>query len=433
MRTRRPGPRPGIIAASCTALLLSIAVSAHAFTVHGTIENGTTGKTVESAKVSVVSPSAGMMEESQVEAVDGHFEVPNLEASAPIYLLRVEFDGIEYNTPVTVNGQDQTVKITVYDATTSWKGIHVAMPHLAAVRDGDHLTIEELFQITNETDPPRTANGDEGFFHLFLPAAMESLTSCFVTSLGVPVDRTPTPTSRAGIYTIDYPIRPGETRIGVSYVVPYKSDEFSLTQKVLYNIDNLTVFAVDPSMKISSTSHKLEAQEGVHGMTAYAVPGLTRGETLALKFSGGEPHPAGVDASDTGGGGGGSGGGTQNISVVPVDTSQLSVFLMMAMLLVLFGLGIVALRETRDPLSDSKILRRHYDALVLRLARLDDLRAADTIPAEAYRATREDIVNRLSALALRMRAQKGGGKSRGRSGASNPSHTPRAAKSTPTS
>ncbi len=396
-------------------LFLMFAATANAFTIRGTIQNGTTNAPVESAKITLVKPSAGMEDEVVVTATNGHFEIPNVDPNAPIYLLQVDYSGIPYNTPVQVTGQDQTVEITVYESTASWDGIQISVPHLAAVRDGDHMSIEELFQIKNNSTPPRTAYGDEGMFHVFIPAQMDSMDRCFVSSLGVPVDRDPVPTKKAGIYTIDYPIRPGETQIGLSYKVPYPGS-FTLSQKILYDIGNITVFAVDPSMKITSSTHTLQMQEGVHGMTAYALPALVKGETLELTFTGGEEHPAGIDASDAGGSDTGAGGG--NVAVVPVDTSQLSTFLMMAMLIVLFGLGIVAMRDTHDPLSDPKILRNHYDLLIARLARLDDLRAADTISADAHRAAREDIMSRLSALALRMRAK--GTKKSGHADASAP-------------
>jgi len=206
------------------------------------------------------------------------------------------------------------------------------------------------------------------------------------------------PTGTPNVYQIDYPIRPGETRIGISYRVPYTSGSFTLSQKILQDIHGLTVFTVDPSMTFMSSSHDFSAQQGVHGMAAYSLDHLSKGETLVLSFSGGEAHPAGIDATTAGNG---------NVEVIPNQSNQLTIFLMTAMLLVLFGLGIVSVRDASDPLSDATILRGHYDVLVARLARLDDLHAADTISADAYRATREEIMTRLSALAMRLRNKSG--------------------------
>ena len=67
-------------------------------------------------------------------------------------------------------------------------------------------------------------------------------------------------------------------------------------------------------------------------------------------------------------------------------------------------LGVVgATQRSASPLADAKVLRAHYDLLVKRLARLDDLRAAEAITPDAHRAAREELSTRLGALAMRMR------------------------------
>jgi len=76
-------------------------------------------------------------------------------------------------------------------------------------------------------------------------------------------------------------------------------------------------------------------------------------------------------------------------------------------LLVLTGIVGMAMRDRNDPLADAKVLRAHYDLLVTRLAKLDDLHAANLIPSDAYRASREELVGRLAALAMQLRANAG--------------------------
>jgi hypothetical protein len=402
-------PRPGIVA----ALLVVLAGSAHAFTIRGSLENGTTGDTNVSATVTLVNPSAGMEDVSAIKAQNGRFEIDDVDGSAPMYLLRVDYQGVEYNTPLPVTGQDQDVTVKVYESTTSWDGITVTVPHLAAVRDGDHLTIEELFQIDNQSSPPRAVSGKEGYFRIFLPAEMDSLTGCFVSATSVPVDRTPIVTSTPNLYYIDYPIRPGEMRIGVSYTVPYTSGSFSMKQVIPHDIGHLSVYTVDPTMTFMSSSHEFTAQEAVHGMAAYTIHGLKKGEVLALSFSGGDAHPAGIDA-----------GGNNNVQVVKSEGDQLALVLLVAVMFVLMGLVFISMRDQNDPLSDAKVLRTHYDVLVARLARLDDLRAADAISDDAHRAAREDLVARLSALATRLRSHGGIHAGRDAARADTPAGTP---------
>ncbi|MCI0452011.1 MAG: hypothetical protein L0Z51_06400, partial [Candidatus Latescibacteria bacterium] len=86
-------------AATLGVLALFFAAPAAAFTVRGNVVNGTTGKPVANAKVVVVNPSGGMLEEREVEARNGRFEFTDLDPQAPIYLLRVDYDGVPYNVP----------------------------------------------------------------------------------------------------------------------------------------------------------------------------------------------------------------------------------------------------------------------------------------------------------------------------------------------
>lgn len=385
------------------AMVLGLAAPAHAFNIHGNIVNGTTGAPVN-AKVTAVNPSGGMEEEGEVQAVGGKFEFTGLDTQAPIYLLRVEFDGIEYNEPVRVDGADHDVTINVYEATTSWDGINITVPHLAASRQGDYLSIEQLFEISNETSPPRTAAGDDGYFKLFIPTDMESLTTCFVTSLGVPVDRTPVATDDPGVFLVDYPIRPGLTRIGIAYKVRYATGSYTLNAKVLYDIAHISVFAVDPEMKITSSSHTLEPGQPVHGMTAFAIHNARKGDVLTLAFEGGSGEAMATN---------------QEVQVAPNDAHRVALVAMVPLLLVLLAVVGMTQRQA-DPLSDVSVLRAHYDLLVKRLARLDDLHAADAVSADAHRAARDEMTARLGALALKMRALEEGGAAAPPTGAPEP-------------
>lgn len=374
---------------STFSVVLGFTTSAHAFTIRGNVVNGTTGEIPKSAKVIVVNPAGGMLQEREVEAQDGRFEIAGLDPQAPIYLLRVDYDGVPYNLPVRVDGADHDVTINIYESTSSWDGIRVTAPHLAASWQGAFLSIEQLFEISNESSPPRTATGEQGFFNLFLPADMESLTACFVTSFGVPVDRTPIPTDVPGTYRVEYPIRPGLTRVGVSYKVPYASGNYTLNANVLYDLEHVFVFAVDPEMKITSTSNTLQPEEPVHGMTAYSIHGVPKGSVLSVAFEGGTSQDAAAG---------------QEVMVVPNDAHRVALYAMVALLLALVGVVGVTQRGA-SPLTDAKVLRDHYDLLVKRIARLDDLHAAEAVSHDAHRAAREELTTRLGALAMRMRAQ----------------------------
>jgi hypothetical protein len=386
---------------------VTTAAAARAFTVHGTVTNGTTGKPVASAHVIVIQPSAGMKEVGSAEATNGHFQVPNLSDQAPIYVLRVEYAGTTYNEPVRVTGADQTVDVAVFEATTSWAGTTVSVPHLAVARQGDELVVEQMYEITNATTPPRTITTPDGAFRVFLPADMDSLTDCYVDAGEMPLKRTPTPTDVADLYGIDYPIRPGITRVTIGYTVPYASGSYTMKHKFAQTVTHMSVFAVDSTMQVSSSSHQFASTEPVHDMKAYAVHDIKANSTVTLTFSGGDPGFAGLNVDENGKAAGGGAGDEGNIVDRPGEDEKISRFLMVTVLLVMTGVVGMSLRDRHDPLADPQVLRAHYDLLLSRLVRLDDLHTAHTIPDDVYRASRDELVGRLAALAMHLRAHGG--------------------------
>jgi hypothetical protein len=384
-------------------LLLSVN-AAHAFTIRGTVKNGTTGASVNAQIVAIV-PSAGMKEVGSVPAQNGVFTLENMPDDAPMVMLRTEYDGVTYNTPIPVTGGEQKVDLEVFETTTSSEGIDVMVPHLAATRRGEDLYLEQMYEISNETVPPKTL----GAFEMWLPSDMDSILDSYVIASEVPVKRVPIPTAKKDVYTIDYPIRPGLTRIGISYTVPYAGSRYTMRARYPLPVTHMMVFAVDSAMQVTSTTHEFMSQQSVHGMTAYAIHGLAAGDELILNFAGGDPNFAGlqVEGDEHEGRAHPEGATPDNIRVASGEDYKFSIIAMIAVLLVLAAIVGMAMRDRHDPLADAKVLRAHYDLLVTRLAKLDDLRAANLIPDDAYRASREELVGRLAALAMQLRAQGG--------------------------
>ncbi|HEX6789750.1 MAG TPA: hypothetical protein VF247_00440 [Candidatus Krumholzibacteria bacterium] len=392
------------IARTLAALVLVVsATAANAFTIHGTVKNGTTGASAD-LKVTAIVPSQGMREVGAVDAKNGVFTLENMPNDAPMVMLRTDYAGVTYNTQVPVmGGGDQTVAVEVFDVAKSWDGINVMVPHLAVTRRGNELYIEQMYEVTNETSPPKT----RGQFEMWLPADMDSIQDCYVIAGEVPVKRMPVPTDKKDIYAIEYPIRPGMTRVGISYSVPYGEGMYTMRARFPMPVAHMMVYAVDSTLQVTTTSHEFISQQSVHGMTASALHQIKAGEELILNFVGGDPNFAGlhVEGEDQHEHAGGE--VPDNIRTVGTDDYKFSIFMMITVLLVLTGIVAMAMRDHHDPLSDAKVLRAHYDLLLARLAKLDDLHAANTIPSDAYRASREELMGRLAALAMQLRAHGG--------------------------
>lgn len=380
------------VLAAAAAVLVATAVPSGAFTISGKVINGTTGDKSPDVEVIVVNPSGGMTQEKKVRAVDGRFTVSDLKDDSPIFLVRVDYKGISFTESVRPGQQQGDLVIMIYEPTDSWENVRVSIPHLVAQRDGSHLVIEQLYELNNVGNHA-IAPGDASF-RFRVPQENHGIEELYVSALGMPIERTPEPTDEPGIYKLSYPIRPGITRVGLAYSVPYENDTFTITDELLYDIDEVIVYGVDPDMKVMANVDVV-VEEAAHEMVSYTMPSLKQGTKLELTFTGGSGRssiPA-AEAQATPG----------SISVVPNEMEDVSLMMMVIVLLALLAFMGIAVQGGGDPLDQPAKLRAYYEVLLKRLARLDDLRHAEAIPTDVYRHRREELKSQLAALMQRLR------------------------------
>jgi len=396
------------ILARCAALaavivcIAGFAGGAAALTINGRVVNGTTGDENLSIGVTLLNPSEGMEPVAETQTVAGKFTFDGLDGDVPVYLLRVDYLDVLYTQMLRPSGSGPVdATISVYDTTSSWEGIHVLVPHIAAMADDDNLDIEALYQIHNHVDPPRTIAAMDAQFLVYIPEDKIEILRSFVSHEEVPIDRFPVPTDEPGVYRIDYPIRPGETSVGLSYSVPYPNKTYSLSYKLPSDVEGMTLYAVNPGMKFTSGTLELGNGESVQGMTAYDVAGLTKGSPFQLTISGGEPV-----AATTGHGG----GGQSSIVILPAGAENVSLMVMVIVLLALLAfLGIATHGET-NPLDQEDQVRSYYNVLLKRMAKLDDLRETGMVAPDVYSAKRAELKTQIAALKYHLHTGKGGNK-----------------------
>jgi hypothetical protein len=231
--------------------------------------------------------------------------------------------------------------------------------------------------------------GEEGYFKFTLPEKMGSFNGLYVSAVGIPVTREPLETHEPGIFLVDYPLRPGVTRVGLSYTVLFHDGHFVLSEKVLYNIDRLTILSDDPEMKITSESNEIVGIEDPNAAAAYSVEGLKPDDEFTLHFAGGSAE----SVSET---------QQAAIQIIPNATENLSFTVMAVLLIALLVIIIIALRETQAPVELNAQLERHKNVLLTRLAKLDDLYETQAVPAAAYYAKRSELKNQLASLIYRL-------------------------------
>jgi hypothetical protein len=387
-----------IIAAVAATCLVALPGASMAESIHGSVTNGTTGSTDVAVDISVINPAAGMAPLQTIRSSAGEWGVDNLAPG--VYIARVEYQGVTYNQSFQIEGNEHvSVVLTIYETSPSWDGIRVVTPHFTATRHEHHLVVERVYDIYNETAPLNTVTGS---FRFPLPSQMHDFNGMYIQYGDVPVEREPVETDEPGIYSVEYPIRPGLTRVVMSYAAEYENAAVTFSEKLQYDMESFTIFATDAEMKITSPSHDFVEEQGAHAGVSWKIDTLKGGEQLELAFQGGVSQEVSPPSSQA------------SVTVIPNDAESLSTLLLVILLLALAAFSGIALREHDPAKADAETLAGHRDLLVSRLARLDDMHEAGAIPGAAYQIKRTEIKNQIASLIYRLNqgrksGSKGGG------------------------
>ena len=203
------------------ALAVLFAISLPLLAVDGTVVNATSGKPQSGVAINLVQPSQNGMVQLGNTTTDaqGQFKIDKQIPPGP-GLLQANYQGTTYNQIITPGMSTTGVQLKVYDSTKK-AGTARTMEHLILLEPGaDRLRVSETFVLGNDSN--LTYNDPaKGSIQFFLPPATDGNAQVIITAPGgMPIPRPALKTPTAGIYKVDYPVKPGETRMDVSYTVP---------------------------------------------------------------------------------------------------------------------------------------------------------------------------------------------------------------------
>ncbi len=203
------------------ALVALFAISLPLLAVDGTVVNATTGQPQSGVAINLVQPSQNGMVQLGNTTTDaqGQFKIDKQIPPGP-GLLQATYQGTTYNQIITPGMSTTGVQLKVYDSTKK-PGTARTMEHLILLEPGaDRLRVSETFVLGNDSNV--TYNDPaKGSIQFFLPPATDGNAQVIITAPGgMPIPRPALKTATAGIYKVDYPVKPGETRMDVSYTVP---------------------------------------------------------------------------------------------------------------------------------------------------------------------------------------------------------------------
>lgn len=196
--------------------------------VTGVITNGTTGKPQPGVTIAMMSMSENGMTPlgAATSGPDGSFTLDKSPRGPA--LLQVDWQGVSYNHVLTPGSPANGLAINIYDA-SKIPGAAKVSQHLVLFEPGDsQLAISETWFFKN--DGNKTFNNPaEGTLRFYLPAAAKGEVQVRATAPGgLPLERPAEKTGKGDTYKVDFPIKPGETRIDIAYAVPFApGGEFS--------------------------------------------------------------------------------------------------------------------------------------------------------------------------------------------------------------
>jgi hypothetical protein len=206
--------------------LILLATAAHA-AVTGTVINATTGKPQAGATVALNK----LGQQNGIELIDqaksdaqGRFSIDQ-PVQGP-HLIRTAFDGVTYNHMLRPGLPTTDIKLEVFNATKD-PGAAKVTKHMILFEPGPgNMTVTETLLLSNTGKTAWNDASGGGTVQFFLPPGAGGKAEVQGTAPGgLPIGVGVVKTSKPDIYAIDFPVKPGDSRVDISYATPYKIGE----------------------------------------------------------------------------------------------------------------------------------------------------------------------------------------------------------------
>jgi hypothetical protein len=263
-------------------LLFAWTAFAAAETLTGTATNKTSGKPAAGDDVTLIKLSQGMQEGERTKTnAKGEFSV-NLDDPGP-HLVRITHQGVNYFRPAPPG--TTAVDVDVYDVAKKLQGISTTVDVMRFQTENGNLEVIELFAVKNQSQPPRTQMSDNNYeFHL--PPGAQLDQALAKAPGGQPVNSSPVPLDqKAGLYTMVFPLRPGETQFEVAYHLPY-SGQAKIEAKPLVALEHFVVMLPKEMKFASDNAGIFQNMPDENGANVQVATGVKAGQAVAFTVSG---------------------------------------------------------------------------------------------------------------------------------------------------
>lgn len=188
--------------------------------VTGTVQNLTTGGPQPNAVVTLVELGAGMQNLGSVRTdAGGKFTFDATLKNDIPYLLQALHQGVTYNQMLQPGQARDGMSVTVYDAAAKAPEAKVSQHMILLEPSESELAVNEsvIFNNTGKV----TYFDPEGTLRVYIPGEVKSPVRVRITApQGMPISREADKGKQPNVYVVQYPVKPGETRIDLQYTLP---------------------------------------------------------------------------------------------------------------------------------------------------------------------------------------------------------------------
>ena len=321
-------------------------------TITGTVRNGTTNQPAAGVEITLIRLQGGMEEAASTKTdAQGRYSLQDPGLGQSPMLLRADYKGVNYYQPAPPG--KNTADIEVFEHTDKASAFTVADRAIVLQPSSSGLSVGEIFDIQNNTQPPQAYFRQDGTFEFAVPQGAQVSDVSASDASGMPVKQG-TVNKGKGLEAIDFPFRPGESGVRISYTLPYKEDHASLQFNSPYSVGRVAIFA-PPSVKVTGDGFSPTGQQ-TQGFAAYVRDSVAANTPLKVSISGtgtvaesdsGGATPSGDQSGNASANsrldqGSESGGQSASITVMPARLDSLK-WVLVAGFAAIFALGFLFL------------------------------------------------------------------------------------------
>ncbi len=243
--------------------------------VRGTVRNATSGQPAGGVMLTLSSFKDGMAPvDETVSAADGSFvfqkDLPAVAAQQSFLgAIRAEHDGVGYTEILRSGSSLEDIQIVVYSASAA--GLPAPTNRVIILEPArTDMMVREGYQFVNDSEPPVTYSSESGTLRFYLPPTAEGSVQVSTKGpAGMPLRSTALPAGEPDVFKVDFPMKPGENSIELTYVVP-REDAAQFTLRAVY-LGVPTTVAVPEGVQLDGDIQSL-GREPTTQASLYAIP-----------------------------------------------------------------------------------------------------------------------------------------------------------------